>query len=153
MMIPAGYMAKRVVSRPDWLKAKGVEDIYSVSSCISKDFADYIKFWKHNSYWFFDSPEVIEQVAREQSIDLTGTTMFYYEVYEEEFDEKMETGARLNGRSLSEPTYGCQAESPFKDTMLQPFLFTPARNVRLFRVIHSPLKFKRTCIVCLPILI
>lgn len=87
MMIPAGYMAKRVVSKPDWLKANGVEDIYSVSGCLSKDFVDYIKFWKHNGYWFFDSPEVIEQVAREQSIDLAGTTMFYYEVYEQEFDE------------------------------------------------------------------
>ena len=44
MMIPAGYMAKNVVSKPDWLKANGVEDLYSVSGCISKDFADYIKF-------------------------------------------------------------------------------------------------------------
>jgi hypothetical protein len=90
MMIPAGYMAKRVVCKLDWLKAAGVEDIYSVSGCISKDFADYIKFWKHNGYWFFDDPEVIEQMAREQSIDLAGTTMFYYEVYEQEFDDEKE---------------------------------------------------------------
>lgn len=86
-MIPAGYMAKRVVRKPDWLKAGGVEDIYSVSGCISKNFADYITFWKHNGYWFFDAPEVIEQIAREQSIDLTGTRMFFYEVYEQEFDD------------------------------------------------------------------
>ena len=89
-MIPAGYMVKRVVRRPDWLKANGVEDIYSVSGCISKDFADYIKFWKHNGYWLFDSPEVIEQVAQEHSIDLAGTMMFYYEVYEREFDDEKE---------------------------------------------------------------
>lgn len=87
MMIPAGCLAKKVATKPDWLKAKGGEDIYSVSGCISKDFADYITFWKHNCYWFFDSPEVIEQVAREHSIDLAGTTMFYYEVYEQEFDD------------------------------------------------------------------
>jgi GH35 family endo-1,4-beta-xylanase len=87
MMIPAGYIAKRVVRKPDWLKANGVEDVYSVSGCISKDFADYIKFWKHNGYWFFDSPEIIVQVARKHSIDLVGTTMFYYEVYEQEFDD------------------------------------------------------------------
>lgn len=90
MLIPAGYMAKRVVTKPDWLKANGVEDIYSVSGCISKDFADYIKFWKHNGYWLFDSPEVIAQVAREHAIDLTGTTMFYYEVYAQEFDDAKE---------------------------------------------------------------
>jgi hypothetical protein len=49
-MIPTGYMAKRVVSKPDWLNANGVEDIYSVSRCLSKGFADYITFWKHNGY-------------------------------------------------------------------------------------------------------
>ncbi|MGQ0556282.1 MAG: hypothetical protein ACT4PN_10130, partial [Nitrospiraceae bacterium] len=54
------------------------------------DFADYIKFWKHNGYWFFDSPDIIEQVAQEHSIDLAGTTMFYYEVYEQEFDDGKE---------------------------------------------------------------
>lgn len=47
-------------------------------------------FWKHDRDWLFDSPDVIEQVEREQSIDLTGTTMFYDEVHEEEFDEGIE---------------------------------------------------------------
>lgn len=89
-MIPAGYMAKRVMSNPDWLKAYRVEDIYSVSGCISKNFADYITFWKHNDFWLFDSPQVIEQVAGEHSIDLAGTTMFYYEVFEQEFDDAKE---------------------------------------------------------------
>ena len=87
MMIPAGYMAKRVVNKPDWLEPTGVEDIYSVSGCISKYFADYITFWKHNGYWLFDSPEVIQEVAKGQSIDLAGSTMFYYEVHEQEFDD------------------------------------------------------------------
>jgi len=90
MTIPAGYMAKKVVNKPGWLKANRVEDIYSVSGCISKDFADYIQFWKHNGYWFFDSPDIIEQVAQEHSIDLAGMTMFYYEAYEQEFDDGKE---------------------------------------------------------------
>ena len=33
---------------------------------------------------------MIERIAREQSIDLAGTTMFYYEVYEQEFDDAKE---------------------------------------------------------------
>ncbi len=41
-------MAKRVSKRPDWLKAPQVIDIYSVSGCISKNFADYINYWRHN---------------------------------------------------------------------------------------------------------
>ncbi len=85
-MIPAGYMAKRVSLKPDWLKTTQVVDIFSVSSCISKDFADYIKYWKHNGYWLFDSPKMIQSVAIEHSIDLEGTMMFYYEVHEREFD-------------------------------------------------------------------
>ena len=79
-------MAKRVKRRPDWLPAPQVVDIYSVSHCLSEDFADYIPFWKHNGYWFFDSPEIIKSVARENSILLEGTSLFYYEEYEMEFD-------------------------------------------------------------------
>ena len=88
-MVPVGYMAKRVAKRadwPDWLKARHVEAIYSVSGCILEDFADYINFWKHNGYWLFDAPENIRGIAQEHSIDLEGTKLFYYEVYEQEFD-------------------------------------------------------------------
>jgi hypothetical protein len=85
-MVPAGYMAKRVVTRPDWLNADRVSSIYSVSNCISDNFADYIAFWKHNGYWFFDSPETIVEIARENAIDITGTLLFFYEVHERQFD-------------------------------------------------------------------
>jgi hypothetical protein len=85
-MIPVGYMAKRVGRKPVWLEADQVVDIYSVSSCVSEDFADYIHYWKHNGYWFFDSPEIIKNLAKENSIQLEGTSLFYYEVHEMEFD-------------------------------------------------------------------
>ena len=86
-MIPAGYMAKRVSKKPEQLEVPdSVTDIYSVSSCISENFADYINYWKHNGYWFFDSPGIIERLAASTSIDLEGTTLFYYETSEVEFD-------------------------------------------------------------------
>ena len=85
-MIPAGYMAKRVCKKPEWLRAKRVTDIYSVSGCMSADFADYINYWKHNGFWFFNSPGVIRSIAQESSIDLAGTHLFYYEAHEMEFD-------------------------------------------------------------------
>ena len=83
-MIPAGYMAKRVYStrtrsaRPDsdFLKGTKVEDVYSVSGCISEYFTDYIQFWKHNGYWLFDTPEIIRDIAQERAIDLEGTQLF-----------------------------------------------------------------------------
>jgi hypothetical protein len=90
-MIPAGYMAKSVSARPEWLKAATVSDICSVSGCISRAFCDYVKHWKHNGYWFLDSPGVVEEIAREESVDLSAHLLFYYEVYEQQFDE----GARL----------------------------------------------------------
>lgn len=90
-MTPAGYMAKRVVTRPDWIKAPKVDDVYSVSSCVSECFADYINYWRHNGYWFFDSPGIIKSLAVERAIDLRGCTFFYYEVFEEEFNDEKES--------------------------------------------------------------
>jgi hypothetical protein len=86
-MIPAGYMAKRV-QKPKGLQIDGIADVYSVSGCINEDFADYIKYWKHNGHWLFDSPQIIRAVAQGNSIQLDGTSFFYYEVYEMEFDGK-----------------------------------------------------------------
>jgi len=85
-MVPAGYMAKRVVGRPDWLYAQQVSSIYSVSACVSKDFTEYIRLWKHNGYWLFDSPRVIIEVARQNGIDLAETSLFFYEIHQLQFD-------------------------------------------------------------------
>ena len=86
-MIPAGYMAKRVATRPDWIAAKHVSAIYSVSHCMSADFSDYVNYWKHNGYWLFDSPRIIQKLADEHTIDLIGAKLFYYEAYDREFDQ------------------------------------------------------------------
>ena len=88
-MIPVGYMAKKVVSNPHWLEAPEVDHIYSVSNCVSRNFMDYIEFWRHNGYWLFDRPEIIQQLARQNRIDLKDLTFFYYEAYEKEFDEEL----------------------------------------------------------------
>lgn len=107
-MIPAGYMAKHVSARPDWLKAAQVADIYSVSSCESKDFADYIIFWKHNGYWLFDSPATIVEVARENGLDLAATRLFYYEVYEFEYNEDEHSWAPV----MPEPSFKTEVVEP-----------------------------------------
>lgn len=80
-------MAKRVERLPEALNVPGVVDIYSLSNCISDDFADYITSWKHNGYWLFDSPGAIASVAEQLGVSLEGTVLFYYEVYELEFDQ------------------------------------------------------------------
>jgi hypothetical protein len=83
-MIPVGYMAKRT-QVPPGLDLPQIRDVHSVSNCVNDDFADFVNYWKHNGWWFFDSPDVIQALAREHSIDLGGTHLFYYEVYELEY--------------------------------------------------------------------
>lgn len=90
-MIPVGYMLKKVVQKPDWLDGINIQDIYSFSGCVSEFFADYVNFWKHNGWWLFDSPAVIQALAAEHNIDTAGHQFFYYEVYEREYDEKDKT--------------------------------------------------------------
>ena len=86
-MLPMGYLYKHVVERPEWLHADNVIDIYSLGGCMSAEFdEEYIQFWKHNGHWLFDAPEIIELLAAENGIDLEGTTLFYYEVFEQEYD-------------------------------------------------------------------
>ena len=107
-MIPVGYMAKRVSLKPQSVNADRVTDIYAVSDCISRDFADYIDYWKHNGYWFFDSPEIILQLADQHSIDLTGTRLFFYETHELEFDDVDGTWAPFK----PEPSFTTQVLVP-----------------------------------------
>jgi len=83
-MLPAGFMAKRVASKPGWLAAN-VLDGYSVSGCISPFFSEYIDLWRHNGYWLFDSLEVLEQCIAELEAP-TDVVTFYYEVHALEFD-------------------------------------------------------------------
>jgi hypothetical protein len=87
-MVPAGYLYKRVAKRPDWLaQAAVVEDVYSISRCISGDFADYVDHWRHNACWLFDTPDIMHEIADAEGVSLVGATLFYYEVYEQQFDE------------------------------------------------------------------
>ena len=86
-MIPAGYMAKKIAKRPDSVTAENVIDIYSVSHCTSDNFANYFPFSKHNGYWFFNQPSIIQQLADENRIDMSGINFFYYEIYERQYDE------------------------------------------------------------------
>jgi hypothetical protein len=107
-MIPAGYMAKNISTKPDWLKVDGITDIYSVSGCVSVQFADYVQFWKHNGYWFFDTPEIIEQLARDNAIDISSVLFFYYEVYEKQYDERKKTWIEF----MPEPSFATSVRMP-----------------------------------------
>lgn len=99
-MIPAGYMYKKVAQRPTWLDGSAqVIDIHSVSCCCSKQFTDYINHWKHNGYWFFDSPDPMPEIARAESLDFEPMTLFYYEFFETQFKDAGDAGSRFEPSS------------------------------------------------------
>lgn len=85
MFIPVGYLYKKVAQKPDWLAAN-IDDVYSISGCVSEDFTDYINYWQHNGWWLFDSPQLMQQIASKEAIDLTTLQLFYYEVYSLAYD-------------------------------------------------------------------
>lgn len=107
-MIPVGYMSKKVVTRPEWLKADGVDDVCAVSGCISAPFADYIDYWKHNGFWFFNSASDIERLCRQENIDTAQNTLFYYEVFEKQYDEDSRAWSTFE----PEASFPTQVEAP-----------------------------------------
>ncbi len=80
-------MRKRVVDAPEWMGAPRVRGVFSISGCVSPSFGDYTACWKHNGYWFFDHPGTIDEVARALGEDIGGTTLFYHELFPQQFDE------------------------------------------------------------------
>lgn len=90
-MIPVGYLAKRNLKKPAAFACSmpHVTDIYSVSSCVNDNFADYFSYSKHNGYYLFDSPDLIQQLCAENSISLEGASLFFYESYPREYDESI----------------------------------------------------------------
>jgi hypothetical protein len=109
-MIPIGYMAKRSCKKPKGFEMPHITDLFSVSDCVNDNFPgdiDYCTYWKHNGYWFFDSPEAIQAVAQENSIDLEGSSLFYYEAHELELAE---SGWRL---FPAEPALTTDIQQPY----------------------------------------
>ncbi len=87
-MLPVGYMYKTVKAKPDWIKTHRVDDVYSVSCCVSTDFMDdWINQWKHNGYWLFNSAQDIEEIAKNNNISLKDMTLFFYCSYQYQWNE------------------------------------------------------------------
>jgi len=88
-LIPLGYMLKTVASPPpEWLEAPAVKAVHSLSGCVSADFGDYIPIWKHNGWWLFDTPKAVYDAAEELKVETDGLTLFYYEAFDQQYDEK-----------------------------------------------------------------
>ena len=101
-MISAGYMFKKISPRPSWVKNKHVENIYSVSSCCSDDFTDYINYWKHNGYWLFNNVADMDDIIKSENLDSSKLTLFYYEAHKEEYDEDVKSWVKFENEKSFE---------------------------------------------------
>ena len=67
------------MKRPDWLKAAGVDEVCSVSICVSDGPDGWLNQWRHNEMWAYDTPElalsVVPDAARGE-FDLYAYQMF-----------------------------------------------------------------------------
>ena len=112
-MIQAGYMYKKIVTRPEWLKCQNVSKIYSVSGHASNDFTDYVPFWKHNQYWFFNAPEDMDSIVAEQKLT-DEFELLFYELHEKEFDEEEGIWQEI----IPTESFGYDVKSPVEKDLL-----------------------------------
>lgn len=111
-MIPAGYLYKQI-AEPQGLGCRHVTKIYAVSACISKNFTDYIPYWKHNQYWFFNTPEDMDSIIDRQTI-AGEFELLFYELYEKEFDEEEQAWQEFRG----EESFGYDVKLPLHKDFL-----------------------------------
>jgi hypothetical protein len=66
-LIFLGYLAKKLVPRPDWLASPNVEFIASVSECSSPAPPNRIDLWKHNNVGLYDSEALARTILPEET--------------------------------------------------------------------------------------
>ncbi len=77
-MIDAGYFAKRVMARPEFVKAKNVAEICSASLCMSDGPDGWVEEWRHNWFGWFNSVEDAWSVVPEA--ERPGYRLFAYRI-------------------------------------------------------------------------
>ncbi len=113
-MIPAGFMYKEPIFAPAWVGAPEGARLHSLSGCISHYFTDYIRYWQHNGFWLFDSPEVLDQVAAKAQTNASHFDLLYFEVAETQFDE-----ARSSWLPVTpDPSFPTSVRRPSHSTLL-----------------------------------
>ncbi len=66
-MIFLGYFPKRTALRPPWINAPDVDEIASMSECISAGPPGWVNHWLHNDHWLFDSPEIARSILGDEA--------------------------------------------------------------------------------------
>lgn len=87
-LILVGYFPKERATPPQYLLDHGVEEIGSVSPCLSPGPDGWIEAWKHNEWACYDDPATAwSMVAASRRSDFC---LYAYEVYPAGFEEGQE---------------------------------------------------------------
>jgi hypothetical protein len=80
-----GYFPKQVRTRPEGLKAEQVQEVCSVSECISPGPPDWIDRWAHNDLWVFNDEQAAWGVVPGGGAN-PDYRLFAYRLFPVEFD-------------------------------------------------------------------
>lgn len=97
----AGYFAKRLTPRPDWLAVPHIREICSVSECMAKHPERWIDHWKHNDAGLFDTAELAASVV--PSEERGAFAIVGYRVWDRMFEEGVETPREEDLTAVPEP--------------------------------------------------
>ncbi len=98
-MIDAGYFARQIVDKPDWL-APNVREICSVSECFSAGPPDWVQQWLHHSLGWFNSPEAATSIVPPAG---PSYRLFAYRILPEEFGDGSRTPLVVPGDVRPDP--------------------------------------------------
>ncbi|MEZ4379074.1 MAG: hypothetical protein R3B35_12400 [Gemmatimonadales bacterium] len=90
LLVPMGYQAKRVIDRPASLAADWIDDLYSVSGCLSRAVIDARWSWLRNGFHLLDTPSQLLDIAHAFGISVAGARLFYYATHPFAFDETVD---------------------------------------------------------------
>jgi hypothetical protein len=137
-------MAKRVQT-PVGFHADGVLDVYSLSSCVNDDFADYIRYWKHS----------IGYLIHQKSFKRLRTTITFNSKEHRSFITKYtrrsstgRIGSLTNRRRRFLQTFFCLPKRPLRGSMWSPFSLAVHLSVHLFHVTVWRVRLARTSTAC-----
>lgn len=108
--ILVGYDAKKVEKRPEWLEAAGVQEICSVSGCISAGLSDAaFHKWLHNGLCLYDDEATLESLLAEEE-DEASYGIFAYKLLAMGFSPQGDTA--INPQDLPDLAGPCPAARP-----------------------------------------
>lgn len=97
--IPIGYFAKRITRRPEGPELPGVEEICSLSECISPGPEDWFSRWTHNGVCLYDAEATIAAIAAEACDGPNRFELFAYQIIPVRFAPEGETAIMLHDLS------------------------------------------------------